>query len=303
MKIAVILTCFNRREKTLSCLNSLFISVDKYNEQADEKISTSVYLTDDGCTDGTADAVKGRFPDKELNIIQGDGNLFWAGGMRLAWGQALLRNQEWDYYLLLNDDTDIFPNCIVELINTETFSTVKYNAPALVSGITLSKTEPYHLTYGGSIYLNKFLGTKRMLGKSEEPQMCDETNANIMLVPRCIVEKIGIFYKGYIHGGADYDYSMMARKAKYPVLITTNYCGGCDRDHIDSIDKFHKICDMGIRERMAYYRHPLHSFKQRLLACRRLTPFRTPVVFLGGVMRIFCPQIIGAIGNFRYNCD
>ena len=47
MNIAAILTCFNRKEKTLVCLRSLFSIIP----------NIEVYLTDDGCTDGTFDIV------------------------------------------------------------------------------------------------------------------------------------------------------------------------------------------------------------------------------------------------------
>jgi len=52
MEIAVLITVFNRKEKTLSCLKSLF------NQKLDKKITLKVFLTDDNSSDGTADAVK-----------------------------------------------------------------------------------------------------------------------------------------------------------------------------------------------------------------------------------------------------
>ena len=108
MKIAVILTCFNRKQQTLSCLKSLFEARDNYQSEID----MNIYLTDDGCTDGTAYAVRDSFPAENITILQGDGNLFWAGGMRLAWKDALKRYKEYAYYLLVNDDTDMLQNML-----------------------------------------------------------------------------------------------------------------------------------------------------------------------------------------------
>jgi GT2 family glycosyltransferase len=67
--IAVLLTCHNRKEKTLSCLTALFncIVPDGYG--------FNVFLVDDACTDGTAEAIKEKFP--QVNIIQETGNLCW----------------------------------------------------------------------------------------------------------------------------------------------------------------------------------------------------------------------------------
>ena len=141
MKIAVLLTCFNRKEKTLSCLAGLYESQRVYNERNSSPIELEVFLTDDDCTDGTAQAVKASFAGKSIHILQGTGNMFWAGGMRFAWKEALKRHKEWYYYLLLNDDTTINAYCFNELMNTEEYSQRKYGQPAVVSGITCSAKE------------------------------------------------------------------------------------------------------------------------------------------------------------------
>ena len=90
MKIATLLTFFNRKDKTLSCLESLFKVCKLYNEKSSsESIDLSVFLVDDGCTDGTADAIKEKFQDKPIHIIRGTGSLYWCRGMCLAWNSAL----------------------------------------------------------------------------------------------------------------------------------------------------------------------------------------------------------------------
>ena len=98
MNIAAILTVHNRREKTLCCLRYLFDALKAYNGQkgTTSTIALSVFVTDDGCTDGTANAIREKFPSEGIHVIQGDGNLFWAGGMRLAWQTAIDSGTPWD---------------------------------------------------------------------------------------------------------------------------------------------------------------------------------------------------------------
>lgn len=60
--------------------------------------------------------------------------------------------------------------------------------------------------------------------------MVDLTNANVLLVPKEVVDKIGIFYEGYKHGCADNDYSMLVRRTGIPVLITPGACGTCENE-------------------------------------------------------------------------
>ena len=58
--IAVLLTVFNRKEKTLQCLGNL------YKQLPIQGYSVDIYLTNDGCTDSTPEAIAQKFP--EVNI-------------------------------------------------------------------------------------------------------------------------------------------------------------------------------------------------------------------------------------------
>ena len=102
--VAVLLTCHNRKFQTLQCLESLFLQ-----QRLNVDFRIEVFLVDDASTDGTAYETRIQYP--EVNIIQGNGNLYWNRGMRLAWETAASKNK-YDYYLWLNDDTFLKPNAI-----------------------------------------------------------------------------------------------------------------------------------------------------------------------------------------------
>ena len=78
--IAVLLTVFNRCEKTISCLKNL------YAQKLPKNVSFDVWLTDDNCTDGTPLAVAKEYP--EVHILTGEGILFWNRVMKNAWEAA-----------------------------------------------------------------------------------------------------------------------------------------------------------------------------------------------------------------------
>ena len=101
MKIAVLLTCFNRKLKTISCMEHVLKACSTYNNSHDEHIFLSFFITDDKCTDGTPDALKKVLQNERLTIISADGSAYWAGGMRLAWKKALEQEETYDFYLLL----------------------------------------------------------------------------------------------------------------------------------------------------------------------------------------------------------
>ena len=69
--IAVLMTCHNRKDKTLASLDSLF----QQKMPADFRLE--VYLVDDASTDGTAEAVTQKYP--EVKVVEGNGSLFLNG--------------------------------------------------------------------------------------------------------------------------------------------------------------------------------------------------------------------------------
>lgn len=299
MKIAVLLTCFNRKEKTLSCLNSLYLALEAYNNKSEDKIELSIYLTDDACTDGTGEAVKNNFIDKDITILQGTGSLYWAGGMRLAWNEALKKHNEWDFYLLLNDDTDIFPKSFSLLMQTHQYSMEHYGMGGVYTGATCAKDDSTLCTYGGDVWVNRMKGTTRRLSPIGIPQMCVMTNANVLLVASEVVDKIGIFSKDYQHGMADSDYGIRAGKSGIPVLLTSEYCGACDNDHTEHKVVAECICAMSLTERRRYFKHPMHSNSDYLRFIRNTSPMRLPMVWLGRMLNLYFPRFYYKLNNSR----
>ena len=59
-RIAVLMTCHNRKAKTIRCLRNLYC----------QNINLDIFLVNDGCTDGTEEFVAKEFP--KVNIIEGD---------------------------------------------------------------------------------------------------------------------------------------------------------------------------------------------------------------------------------------
>lgn len=297
-KIAVLLTFHNRKEKTLRCISSLYNALDHYHSvQQENNLLLELFLTDDGSTDGTSECIAERFGNSHITIIQGDGNLFWAGGMRKAWNTALDSKIDWDFYLLLNDDVELMPNVFDELFDAHQYAIEHYGREGVYSGITCDPNDHNKMTYGGNVWTNRLLAKSVRLFPSGEPQLCDVTNANILMVSNSVVKKIGIFYKGYVHGSADQDYSDMARKNKLPVLLTAHFCGLCENDHIDPKVEQDKIMNMSFKQRKAYFKHPLHSTKEQIVSEWRMTPLRAPLTIMGRLLILYCPRFYFKINN------
>lgn len=208
MKIAALLTCFNRKEKTCKCLESLY----------DVRPDCDVYLVDDGCTDGTSEIIGKRFP--KVKIIKGPGNLFWSRGMYMAWNEA--RKGEYDYYLWLNDDVELLPFFVDELLKCEDIVGID----CIVSGL-IGNIKGDGVLYGGSD------SNKHLLKETGKPQDIKFMNGNVVLVPRSVVDEIGIIDPVLHHDLGDVDYGLTAQEHGIRVVTTTrivalgysnNYC-------------------------------------------------------------------------------
>lgn len=206
-KIAILLTVFNRKKETLSCLANL------YRQEMPKEISMDIYLTNDGCTDGTPEAVKELFPN--VNIIDGDGTLFWNRGMYTAWQEAAKQN--YDYYLWLNDDTFVYP----QMIRVLTGISSEQQDKAITVGPTQS-LDHQKTTYGGRKDGGNIPTPK---GNAVE---VDFFNGNIVLIPSAVYQRLGNLDYYFTHSKGDFDYGMRARNAGVKIFQAGEYLGECD---------------------------------------------------------------------------
>lgn len=288
LKLAVILTCYNRKEKTLRCLSSLYKAHSKYTSS----ITLKVILTDDGSVDGTSDMVCELYP--ETKILKGNGSLFWAGGMRNSWTEAL--TGEFNGYLLLNDDVELYAEVFKEIIDSQQH------------GLTIFKKEPIFigatdngkglLTYSGSLITSRFRNTYKRLNPDSTFQRCDVANANIMYVPQSVVNAIGIFSDKFSHGLADYDYTITANNHQIPVLVSRVYCGSCENDNID---RYIQFLTLNLRDRYKFLLKPKGlAFRDQSYYMRKHFPFRLPIIYFGALMKLFFPYIYMKANDKRH---
>jgi len=211
MTIAVLMTCHNRRELTLNCLSCLARAT------LPEGSKVEVTLVDDGSSDGTGEQVAARFPSVE--VIRGDGNLYWCGGMREAWKHAAKTDP--DYYVFLNDDVALALNAMVELIGSA-------GSPAARRIIVGAMRDPVsgRVTYGGR-FGRKGDDLREPAG---HPEVCTTMNANLTLVTRAVYQEMGMFYEGFSHGLGDYDYGFQAVRRGIEVIQSACFLGSCARN-------------------------------------------------------------------------
>ena len=107
--VVIIILNWNGFQDTKECLDSLFkINYGNYR----------IYLVDNGSTDGSLEKLNSEFgKNKNLVILPTGKNLGFAGGNNFALRKALEdKEQKYDYFLLLNNDTIVETDFLSELV-------------------------------------------------------------------------------------------------------------------------------------------------------------------------------------------
>lgn len=222
MRIAALLTCHNRRDKTLACLEALYAC------SRPPRTALDVFLVDDGSTDGTTASVRERYPD--VRLLSGDGSLFWNGGMHKAFGTALIGN--YDAYLWLNDDTILLRSALQGLIDTWYRLAARGGKDPVVVGSTRDAASGT-LTYGGVFRPVRWRPMSfKLVPPGNEPVECEAMNGNCVLIPAAVAQSVGNIDPDFGHAMGDLDYGLRARKAGFRIWVMPGYAGTCSTNSV-----------------------------------------------------------------------
>lgn len=221
-RVVVVMTAFNRRESTVTCLA-------RYEAAARRAgVEPVAVLMDDGSTDGTAPAVSERFPWVEVLVGR---DLFWNRGMHAAQERAMGRM--YDYLLWLNDDTLLREDALVRMIATERQVSARQGVRSIIVGSTADR-EHGNLTYGGHIVPKRWKPfSYRRVWSDNEPVQCHVMNGNVVLIPRVIAETVGNLDPVFEHAMGDTDYALRARKHGFCIFVAPGMQGWCSNNPPD----------------------------------------------------------------------
>jgi glycosyltransferase involved in cell wall biosynthesis len=209
-RLAVVMTCHDRREQTLRCLKALWA-------QDVRDIELRVYLTDDGSADGTAAAISAA--NLPIRVISGNGDLYWAAGMALAERQAM--GEDPDLLLWLNDDVLLDLDALARLLAVQ-----KQKPDAIVVG-NVRDPDTGEKTYGGRVrpggHPQRFL----LQPQTDQIQEAQAFNGNVVLIPRSVRNVVGPIDGSFAHAYADDDYGLRASKSRVKIVSTAGTVGIC----------------------------------------------------------------------------
>lgn len=231
MKLAIILCCFNRIEKTKNCILSLKKMLDKLQD-----VQPSFYVFDDGSTDGTVSMLEESLSHSDV-LLQGRNN-YWSKSMHKAMVRANQDNP--DIYLCVNDDVEFYENALEIMIGDFNAK----NGDAAVVGSTV---------YDGTITYGGLTSKQEIIPPKNDLRECYFANFNCFMVGKKLVDRIGFIDKHYGHSFGDYDYAMRINKAGYKVYVAHDIIGSCENDH--GVPKY-RLAKYSKKERLANLRSP-----------------------------------------------
>jgi len=129
----------------------LFIVIPTYNRWQEARVSLTclrnstfkdfkTLLVEDACTDGTVEKCRAEFP--EVEILQGDGDLWWSGAINLGTEHALELGAE--LVMWINDDVRVEPDTIGQLV-----ATIERNGSKSIACARIKLTDSSAPEWGG----------------------------------------------------------------------------------------------------------------------------------------------------------
>ncbi|MFI3326453.1 MAG: glycosyltransferase family 2 protein [Clostridia bacterium] len=214
MQILAMFTCYNRKDKTEKCIKDL-VSKNKNCE-------FTFVVADDNSNDGTKEILTNMKNEYDIHLLNGDGNLFYSGGMRLAMEYGINNlTEKFDYILMMNDDVEFYENSVEAIINQS-----KQQDNAVIVGAMCDNQN--QLSYNAIKYVK---GIKyRKVELSEWTMEADTFNANCVLIPYYIFKQIGVMDKKYIHSLGDFDYGLSIKKVGYKIYCSKDFVGLCNNN-------------------------------------------------------------------------
>lgn len=217
MDLSIIIVSYNTKELLKQTIQSV---IDNAKD-----IKYEIFVTDNASSDGSVLMVKEDYP--QVKLIESKDNLGFPKGNNVAIKKAVGK-----YILLLNSDTKVVGNCLQNCVR---YMDSNSQIGALGCKVELPSGKLDHACKRGfptpeaSLYyllkLNKLFPDKKKFGKytmsyvkDDEIAAVDSLMGAFMMIPKKVVDEVGMLDEEFFMYGEDIDWCFRIKKAGYEVL-------------------------------------------------------------------------------------
>lgn len=211
-KIYIVIPTFNRVEFCVKCIESILKQPYK---------NFKIIVIDDNSPDNTGEIIRSKF--SEVTVLHGTGDLWWTGATNMGCKYAL--NNGAQLILTLNDDL-ILDRYYLELM----IRANRQYPNAMIGSLSITLEKEPRLLFAGVISNNCWTAKSIKRGELLAPYKFNLRGlmqtivlpGRGTLIPREVFRKIGLFdFTNFPHYGADYDFSVRAKKNDFDLFVNT----------------------------------------------------------------------------------
>jgi GT2 family glycosyltransferase len=270
VEISAIIISFNGRAFLPDCLSTLCENLTCLTHE--------IIVVDNGSTDGSLECVKGSFP--EVKVIENGANLGFARAVNIG-----IRETVGDYLFILNQDLRFRPATAQSLLNRLKSDTrIGMIGPKFIGfdgrlQHSARAFPTYRQIFYEALLLAQLFPTHREFASwrmgwfdHQREMFVDQPMGSAMLIPRAVIEKIGLFDERFPIFFNDVDYCRRIRDAGYkslyyPDAVVEHYQGG-------SVKRY--PVRMKVRSLFSFYRY-LRKYAR---------PSELPLLWLSGLVML-----------------
>lgn len=209
--VSVVLVNWNTPIVTAECVRSILTSTYQ---------NISVFVIDNGSTEDNYNQLN-QLVGESVNILRLPENTGYVGGVNHALSNLV--KKDFDYILIMNNDTIIDSHAIEELVK----ASQRYHDNCIVTGKVYSYDKPDVLQHIGSDFdskgvLQRLAFMEKDTGLYDKEAYRDMIDDVFWLLPTKIVRDVGLYCNYFWFNHEQADYALRAKKMGYKLLYTPN---------------------------------------------------------------------------------